>query len=319
LRTLSRAVRDSFAYMVRSAVSMLEAPGPDIDAINLRRLLIRLEQRILVPGPDSVVLLSSFERGKIAQNVEYARTLLLRLEHNTPNIKIQARKHAQQAELARHRALIKRFTERLYDLDRQDDEDDAGDVNQEEDIIKEYFAPEATAVKSSHSRGPSTSDYATFEGQGIRARNAKSTVAASKNSGTSGPTTALADELFGQNSQSLRPGSAPDNMSAERQLEHQDSLQADLTSLLVKQAQQLKLGSLEFQRTLVEDDEVRARAEGTISKSADSLDVASRSMKTLRRMSEGRWWWQRYIMFILIFVLWFVAFGIVFFTPKLRF
>ena len=211
------------------------------------------------------------------------------------------------------------MTEKLYELNRRNDELDFGQASEEEDILEQYFAPEPTTLKPTHSRGPSASIFPTPQGEGLRARNTQSAAAATSASPTKGPTTALADELFGRNSSSMKTGLAPEDMSPEKQLEYQDSIQADLTSLLVKQAQQLKLGSLEFQRTLAEDEEVRARAEGAIGKSADSLDIASRSMGTLRRMSEGRWWWQRYIMFILIFLLWFVAFGIVFFTPKLRF
>ena len=221
--------------------------------------------------------------------------------------------------MARHRALIKRLTEKLYELNRREDEFGVGQASEEEDILEQYFAPEPATPKPTHSRGPSASNLPATQSEGVRARNIQSAAAPTTESPTKGPTTALTDELFGRNSSSMKPGSAPEDMPPEKQLEYQDSIQADLTSLLVKQAQQLKLGSLEFQKTLAEDEEVRARAEGAIGKSTDSLDIASRSMGTLRRMSEGRWWWQRYIMFILIFVLWFVAFGIVFFTPKLRF
>lgn len=259
------------------------------------------------------------------QNVEHARTLLLRLEHNTQRERTQQRKHSQQSELAKHRQLVKRLTERLYELNRRDDEK-VGPQAEEEDIIDEYFTqhvgPGMTANEASHSKGPSTSSVPTATSEGLRARNTQAGNIPDSALLTKSTPLSNANELFankqGRQDHS-KPGLAPADMSAEKQLEHQDSIQADLTSLLVAQAQKLKLGSLEFQQSLTEDEEIRARAESAISKSASSMDVASRSMGALRRMSEGRWWWQRYIMFILIFFMWFVLLALVFIGPKLRF
>lgn len=39
----------------------------------------------------------------------------------------------------------------------------------------------------------------------------------------------------------------------------------------------------------------------------------------LRRMSEGKGWWGRMMIYLWIFGLWVVALGIVFLGPKLRF
>lgn len=214
--------------------------------------------------------------------------------------------------------MIKRLTERLYELNRRDDDDAELELN-EEDLIEEYFAPESTVQKAAHSRGPSASSLPAAASEGLRSRNTQPTGELGSTSPTKGATTSRADELFAHGPNPIKPGFAPADMSSEKQLEHQDSIQADLTSMLVQQAQKLKLGSLEFQQSLAEDEETRTRAESAISKSASSMDVASRSMGALRRMSEGRWWWQRYIMFIVIFFLWFVQLAIVFIGPKLRF
>jgi hypothetical protein len=49
------------------------------------------------------------------QNLEHARTLLLRLEQDALNIKVQAKKQETQADLIRKREVLDRLAERLQE------------------------------------------------------------------------------------------------------------------------------------------------------------------------------------------------------------
>lgn len=51
------------------------------------------------------------------QNLEYARSLLLRLEQDAMNIKVQSRKQETQVDLIRKREQLQGLTERLQELD----------------------------------------------------------------------------------------------------------------------------------------------------------------------------------------------------------
>lgn len=51
------------------------------------------------------------------QNLDYARTLLLRLEQDTATIKIQSKKQEAQTELLQKRNIIQQLSERLQELE----------------------------------------------------------------------------------------------------------------------------------------------------------------------------------------------------------
>ncbi|OAX83901.1 hypothetical protein ACJ72_01732 [Emergomyces africanus] len=91
--------------------------SPDITSINLAHLLARLENNLLSPSADLKLLhRSPYHRARVGANIEYARTLLLKLELSLPNIKIQSRKHALQADLAQKRQQIKALRNQLDEI-----------------------------------------------------------------------------------------------------------------------------------------------------------------------------------------------------------
>ncbi|KAF4613405.1 hypothetical protein G7Y89_g15481 [Cudoniella acicularis] len=94
------------------------APVPDPTSVNLNRMLARLQQILITPHPETESRLraSSLEREKVGKNLDYANSLILRLEQDAQNIKIPAKRQDTQAELFRKREIILRLEERLQEL-----------------------------------------------------------------------------------------------------------------------------------------------------------------------------------------------------------
>ena len=84
-------------------------------------------------------------------------------------------------------------------------------------------------------------------------------------------------------------------------------------------ARQLKEQSIHFGNTLEGDKGVVDRALAGLDKNTLNMDAASRRMGALRRMTEGKGWWDRIKLYGMIAGLWVIAFLIVFVGPKIRF
>ncbi|KAL8694787.1 MAG: hypothetical protein Q9218_000633 [Villophora microphyllina] len=276
------------------------AEPSDYAAIDLRRALIRLEQKILV-SPDPRLSRSRFERTKTTANIEYARTLLLRLEHESSNLKIQSRKQDRQKTLLAQRTLIKRLTERLQELDNQDS-DAYSSESEGEDLIGEHTMSNVAESNTSPTTPGNTnnnrlqSEQASLEPTLRNRRNIASLPTSSL-----GTSTAL-----------------PSNPTAQ-QLESHSTEQLDLTSSMVALVTQLKSSTLAFSSSLDLDNEALARAQDGLEKNETGLEVAGKRMGTLRKMSEGKGLWGRLMLYAWIGGLWVVAILLVFVGPKFRF
>ncbi|KAL8732913.1 MAG: hypothetical protein Q9181_003793 [Wetmoreana brouardii] len=276
------------------------ADPTDFTAINLRRALIRLEHKILT-SPDPRLARSSFECTKTSANLEYARTLLLRLEHESSNLKIQSRKQDRQKTLLAQRALIKRLTERLHYLDNQDS-DAYSSESEGEDLLGEH----AQSAPSTTTSTPAVSSNA-----GLDSRRLEET----------SPEYNLRNRLNPSNlpiSPSGTSTALPPNPTAQ-QLESHSTEQLDLTSSMVALVAQLKSSTLAFSSSLDLDNEALARAQEGLEKNESGLDAAGKRMGTLRRMSEGKGLWGRMMLYAWIGGLWIVAILLVFVGPKFRF
>ncbi|CAO1597800.1 hypothetical protein XANCAGTX0491_001595 [Xanthoria calcicola] len=280
--------------MARTSQTMSEPS--DITAINLKRALIRLEQKILI-SPNPRLTNSSFERTKTSANLEYARTLLLRLEHESSNLKIQSRKQDRQKTLLAQRALIKRLTERLHDLDNQDP-DSYTSESEGEDLLGTLQPVQPPA--DGHSPTYTDPDRRRLEDSiepTLRNRRPPSDLPIS----SSATSTAL-----------------PSNPTAQ-QLESHSTEQVDLTSSMVALVAQLKSSTLAFSSSLDLDNEALARAQEGLEKNQSGMEAAGKRMGMLKRMSEGKGWWGRIMLYAWIGGLWIVAIALVFVGPKFRF
>ena len=105
----------------------------------------------------------------------------------------------------------------------------------------------------------------------------------------------------------------------EKLLAHHRLEQEDLTASLYTMAQALKASSQAFASSLELEKDVVDRATDTLSKNTTGMEAAEKRMGTLRRMTEGRGWWGRMLLYAYIMGMMAIAIFIVAFLPKLRF
>ncbi|KAJ5833846.1 hypothetical protein N7474_002157 [Penicillium riverlandense] len=323
-----------------------------LSLLNLSRLFTRLEHNLLSPATDHNTLRrSEYQRMRVSKNVDYARTLLTQLERSLPQLKPPARRHDAQLEIARDRALLKRMQSVLDEAeDRAEDEDE-----DEEEWGTLFSKPVAEKVVSSipstgHPERVRIHDQRGGEDDEDIEEEVESegdipvpdtTVLPTTTSTTAAPptatpptstlrhrhntyeppstTTAAKAKATGASISSSRPP-PPDNLAtAEQDLSSARLEQEDLTSSLLSLAGQLKASSKSFQTTLESEKSVLDRAVQGIDKTSTTMEAAGKRMGMLRRMTEGKGWWGRMMLYAWIFGLWLVAVLIVFVGPKLRF
>ncbi|KAL9629891.1 MAG: hypothetical protein Q9164_006676 [Protoblastenia rupestris] len=280
-------------------MAIINASPRDIAAIDLDRALNRLERKILSADADPRLQHSSYQRIKTSANLEFARTLLLRLEHDSSTLKIQSRKAAAQSSLSAQRALIKRLTDRLHELEQIGDDDDLlYGPEDEEDILASYEDEKSpTPPKTIPSEKSEYTDRPPLSGR------------------PPSPQSILRNRF--------QPSKPPDAVQADTStaaiLQENDSEATNLTSSLLSLAKALKASSTQFSDSLAADDEALRRATEGLDKNERGLEAAGKRMGLLKRMSEGKGWWGRIMLYAWIGGLWVVAVLLVFVGPKLRF
>jgi hypothetical protein len=251
------------------------------------------------------------------QNIEHARTLLLNLEHSASTTPSKSKKSALQTDLQQKRELIKQLNQRLYELNQLDDSESEGSAESDEEEVDNFpsYAPRVNADAGLELSGTG--------GQGSEAlqdaaRNLTSELRRRTGAPTESTTTATGNSLFPSKPAATTDG--PSTAQAEATiLSNNRNEQEALTSGLLEMAKQLKQQSLTFGQTLEGDKGVLDRAVSGLDNNTLGMDAASQRMGTLRRMTEGKGWWARIKLYAMIFMLWVVAFLIVFVGPKIRF
>ncbi|OOQ82486.1 synaptobrevin [Penicillium brasilianum] len=303
--------------------------SPDLTLLNVARLFTRLEHNLLSPGSELRTLRKSeLQRLRVAKNVDYARTLLSQLERALPQIKPLDRRHEAQAEIARDRQLLQRMQSVLDEEESgAEEDDDAEDSLDDEwkDLFSKPVAVESTQAPiteeskpaateptttpmpptTSTSASPPSSTATTIPQSTLRNRNAPPTKQT--------PSAPAKTTGFNTTASSSSDTTKEDALSTSR-LE-----QEDLTTSLLSLATQLKTSTQLFQSTLENEKSVLDRAVSGIDKTSSTMEAAGQRMGMLRRMTEGKGWWGRMMLYAWIFGLWVVAVLIVFVGPKLRF
>ena len=116
-----------------------------------------------------------------------------------------------------------------------------------------------------------------------------------------------------------RPDSTPALSTTEAILDHQRREQDLLSESILKIASDLKASSLSFAETLEQDRDVVARAGQGLDRNERGLEAAARRMGLLRRVTEGKGWLGRIMLYLWIYGLMAVLVVVVFGLPKLRF
>ncbi|OJD34207.1 synaptobrevin protein [Diplodia corticola] len=305
----------------------LPAHQPDPTQISLTRLLDRLQTALLSPDADPKLRTSSFERTKVGANLEYARSLLLRLEHDTAGVKIQSRKQAQQADLHAKRDLIRQLNQRLHDLNQLDDDaadDDISsssydDDDDEEDAPPPSYAPahRNTAAGLNVEHNPGNQALQDAAENILRSRRpGQADPPSSRSKQDAAAATATGSSLF---SGSKNAGADPTLQRSEKLMSHNRSEQETLTGSLLDMAQLLKQQTMQFGSSLEAEKDILDRAGKGLDTSAQGMEAAGQRMGTLRRMTEGKGWWARIRLYGIIGALWMACILIMFVMPKLRF
>ncbi|GAB7342965.1 hypothetical protein MBLNU457_g1069t1 [Dothideomycetes sp. NU457] len=271
---------------------------------DLDRLLKRLDHGLLSDDADASLLHSPYHRKRIGANVEYARTLLLRLEHDASTIKITSQRQALNTSIQTKRDLIKRLNRRLLELDSHDDDEDDDNTSSDEDPSpNQSYAP---ARPDAHANAGSEINTNPSEPM-LRSRQAGTTQATDTATTTS--------SLFaGRRSSPSRSLSNRETLlSSDRQTQEQ------ISSSLVSLAQALKATTMQIGAQIEGGKSTVDRAAEGLDKNVLGMEGAERRMGTLRRMTEGQGWYGRIKLYAIIAALWVGAFLLVFVGPKLRF
>lgn len=224
---------------------------------------------------------------------------------------------------------------------REDDDDDTtGDIDEEwKDLSSKPTAEQITNPPSSEV--PSKNDLSVAQkaeadhAKATTNTNASSVSASATASAPAEPTSTLRNRNVNQNQpttslptatstgsnvQQNQTSSSNSNLSSKEDALSAARLeQEDLTGSLLSLASQLKASSQSFQATLENEKSVLDRAVSGIDKTSSTMEAAGQKMGMLRRMTEGKGWWGRMMLYAWIFGLWVVAILIVYVGPKLRF
>ncbi|KAK4971203.1 hypothetical protein LTR28_013482 [Elasticomyces elasticus] len=295
--------------------SSTNGSATDSIAINLTRLLSRLERSVLSPDGDPELRTSVYERRKVKANVDHARALLLRLEHDSANIKILSRKQSAQTDLQAKRELIKRLNQRLQELDELDESEDS-DSGDESPVIGSSLREFEPAIKTSDTIDNVQSTHNMLSPDA----DPPNTLRARRKQPTPPDAAALTTALFGNRSSRSQATTLPET---ETLLTHNQHEQETLEASLVAMASVLMSSAIQFGQSLESEKSILNRTVEALDKNVGGMEAAEKRMQTLRRVSGwGNGWWgwsERIRLYIGIAGLWVLAFLLVFVAPKLRF
>ncbi|KAI1167965.1 hypothetical protein F5B18DRAFT_340889 [Nemania serpens] len=367
--------------------------GPD-SLTDLTRLLDRLQQSILHADAERERRLrtSEYERNKAGINLEYARTLLTKLDQDALAIKTHAKRQDTQADLNQKRAVFEQIAERLRELEDISIDSDEDDSDEGEDLLadviptpsqssdsrsSEHIGDELRGVQGEEDEdedqdedwdGDGDGDE-TYEGEssvlpepkskepepaptGSRSRPTVPMIAASPTqtqsksrpfeseatalptlrpgrgattsqkapaTDTATTTGALRSQLLGAAAASSTTTTATTTATAEAILDHHRAEQDKLTESMVSMAKALKASTHAFSSALREDQAVLEGAGKGLDRSERGLEGVAGRMGNLRRLTEGKGWWGRMMLYAWIAGLAVFAVLLVFVLPKLRF
>lgn len=280
------------------------------------------------------------------------------MEQATFSIKVLTRRQDTQADLTRKRELLGHITDRLKDLEEMSAHANDEDTESEGDDIlnaiimtpSESLASRSTGVPTEDTGGDEDADEdetgrlahtqppargetekivetlddvisekpETVISQNLRPRGRPPTPSDTEkqpqDNDTAQTTGASRSLLFGNRSKEVSEVS-----TSEAILDHQRKEQEVVTEELLRMASQLKLSSQRFGEALHEDTEVLGHAAKGLGKNELSLESAARRMGAITKMTEGKGWYGRIMLYAWIYGLMVVLVLIVFVLPKLRF
>ncbi|KAK2050845.1 synaptobrevin [Colletotrichum somersetense] len=214
--------------------------------------------------------------------------------------------------------------------------DNAGDQDEDEEVEIPDLPPPVSAPSTEPSQPPptaiapeaeqpishqppeTTTELGTTTTQSLRSRGPTRPDSPSATT-TATTRAALFASRRPNTSKSTASAPASSTATAEAILDHQRAEQDALSESILKMASALKASSQKFSDTLEQDKNVVSRAADGMDKTERSMDAASRRMGTLRKMTEGKGWWGRMMLYAWVYGLMVGLVLVVFVMPKLRF
>ncbi|KAG5931400.1 hypothetical protein E4U53_001781 [Claviceps sorghi] len=328
----------------------MTASSPDMTLADLTQLLLRLQQNVLHATPERERRLrsSEHERAKVESNLNHARSLLTKLEQDALHMKAPVRRTETQNLLNQNRDRLETLLDRLQDLRQIANDDD--DSSDEEDLLAGIIQTPSESIESlssdagdgpptvdtpSHSvsreptptRESSRSSHASLTAatpsplpltqitQELRSRSSAH-VATSAPTATASHSTARA-ALFASRRGPAEPRTS--TATAEAILDQQSAEHDLLSESILKMAGALKASSQKFSSTLDADKALLGKAGEGMARTEQSMEKARGRMGTLRKMTEGKGWWGRMMLFAWVYGLMVGLLLLVFLMPKLRF
>ncbi|KAK4166758.1 hypothetical protein QBC43DRAFT_313266 [Cladorrhinum sp. PSN259] len=304
---------------------------------NLTIVLNRLQRTILHTDAEREARLrdNEYEREKAQQNINYARSLLTKIEHEASSLKIHSRRQSLQTDLVRKRELLNQLSERLGDLaefaaantDSNGDNTEADTSDDGEDILADIIATPSESLESTNSTQheeepedtPPQSPVVSPRLQPAQIQPKQDLPPPSAPPPTTTPSaeTTSRSALFGP--ETSASSSTAIVKTTEAILDHQRAEQDALSESILKLASDLKASSQAFNQSLEEDNELVEKAGQGMSKTGEGMDAVTRKMGMLQRMTEGKGWWGRMYLYAMVYGLMVALVLFVGVMPKLRF
>jgi hypothetical protein len=341
LQPLARLASSSAASTPRKELPFQHQPA----YITLTRMVVRFSHNILLLPPSESLtpyqeqvqrdLHSSlpYHRTKWLHNIEHARTLLLQLEQSAKSIKVQRVKRDVVHDLAEKRTTIKKLRARIEEIGREVEAQGAEARQNFDDgpgeTVEQFLGLPPLKGQDARTNGIN-GDKDLEEGRPVSLENEEPGSKDHDNAATilhgkpysSNPK----DDLFNVRRRRGKDQPAETTTSGfsslpttEKALLADSATHENITTSLVQLATELKQRTRNFQASLESDKGLVDRVLEGLDKNVTGMEAASKRIGMLRRMSEGKGWWGRIMLYAWIFGLWIVAILLVFVGPKLRF
>jgi hypothetical protein len=313
--------------------------------ITLTRMVVRFSHNILLLPPSESLTpyqeqvqrdLHSplpYHRTKWLHNIEHARTLLLQLEQSAKSIKVQRVKRDVVHDLAEKRTTIKKLRARIEEIGReveaQGTEAHRNFDDEPGETVEQFLGLPPLKGQNTRTNGIN-GNKDLEEGRSVSLEDEEPKSKDQDNAATILDGKPYSpnpkDDLFNVRRRRGKDQPAETTTSGfsslpttEKALLADSATHENITTSLVQLATELKQRTRNFQASLESDKGLVDRVLEGLDKNVTGMEAASKRIGVLRRMSEGKGWWGRIMLYAWIFGLWIVAILLVFVGPKLRF
>ncbi|KAK4922807.1 hypothetical protein LTR66_016575 [Elasticomyces elasticus] len=312
--TLSRTL-ERYQYLILQIPTSSEK----LD-LQLAPLQAKLQAELRNPLP--------FHRMQWLRTVEGARNRLIKLEQSAQQIKAQRAKKDVARHLGQKRLLIRKLRNKIEEIGR---EAETSRYSQLPRAWQPHDEAETMYDVLQQIRASKRQKTEVVDGQMTNS----SISQPARDMVTHDDTPKDRDQLFGSSSTTRRRQGKNDetipsdqaktsgySTSGEKEamLAHESKGQEKITGSMLDMAKQLRQSQEQLHASLGQEDKnLIDRAMEGLEQNSTAMNIASRGMKTLQRMSESESWLQRLKLQLIIVGMWAAAVLLVFAGPKLRF